>query len=138
MIRVVVDPGVFISALIGPRGGAPDLVVRGFADDRIEVVASPLTLHELERVLRRPKFARYVEDRAAREFVQRIRRHATVVEDPPDQPPATRDRKDDYMVALARKEGLTPSSAATATSSMPAWRTRRLDSAPVDGAALEG
>ena len=104
MIRVVVDPGVFISALIGRRGAAPDLVIRAFADDRIEVVASSLLLDELERVLRRPKFAKYVDDRAAREFVERVRRHATVVDDPADQPAATRDRKDDYLVALARKE----------------------------------
>ena len=44
MIRIVIDPGVFISALIGSRGGAPDLVVRAFSDDRIKVVASPLLL----------------------------------------------------------------------------------------------
>jgi putative PIN family toxin of toxin-antitoxin system len=104
VIRVVVDPGVFISALIGSPGGAPDLVMRAFADDRIEVVASPLLLDELERVLRRPKFAKYVDDRTAREFVERVRRHASVVDDPVDQPATTRDRKDDYLVALALNE----------------------------------
>jgi predicted nucleic acid-binding protein len=57
VIRVVVDPGVFISALFGPRGGAPDIVVRAFIDDHLTVVASPLLLTELERVLRRAKFA---------------------------------------------------------------------------------
>jgi len=31
VIRVVVDPGVFISALIGRRGSAPDIVVRALA-----------------------------------------------------------------------------------------------------------
>lgn len=55
MIRLVVDPGVFISALVGGRGGAPDLVVRALVDDRIEVIASPLLTAELEGVLRRPK-----------------------------------------------------------------------------------
>jgi hypothetical protein len=39
-----------------------------------------------------------------REFVERIRRHATVVNDPVEQPAVTRDRKDDYLVALARAE----------------------------------
>jgi len=68
VIRVVVDPGVFVSALIGTRGAAPDLVVRALVDDRIEVVASPLLLDELERVQRRPKFHRYVDERATREF----------------------------------------------------------------------
>ena len=66
MIRVVVDPGVFISA--------------------------------------RPKFSRYADAGTRREFVERIRRHATVVVDPADLPVATRDRKDDYLVALARSE----------------------------------
>jgi putative PIN family toxin of toxin-antitoxin system len=86
--------------------GAPDLVMRAFADDRIEVVASPLLLDELERVLRRPKFAKYVDDRTAREFVERVRRHAFLVDDPVEQPAATRDRKDDDLVALARKESV--------------------------------
>jgi predicted nucleic acid-binding protein len=80
VIRVVVDPGVFISALIGRRGGALDLVVRAFVDDRIEVVASPLLLAELE--------------------------HATIVADAADQPVVTRDREDDYLVALGRQENV--------------------------------
>jgi len=104
VIRVVIDPGVFISALIGSRGGAPDLVVRAFVDDRISVVASPRLLAELELVLRRPKFVAYVDERTVREFVERIRRHAMIVDDPIEQPAVTRDRKDDYLVALARSE----------------------------------
>lgn len=104
MIRVVVDPGVFISGLIGQRGGPPDLVVRAFIDDRIEVLASPLLLAELEQVLRRPKFRRYVDERRVREYVERVQRHATVVDDPRHRPKVTRDTKDDYLVALARQE----------------------------------
>jgi putative PIN family toxin of toxin-antitoxin system len=99
--RVVIDPGVFISALIGRRGSAPDLLMRAFVDDRI---ASPLLLAELELVLRRPKLAAYVDEQTMREFVERIRRHATVVNDPVEQPATTRDRRDDYHVALARTE----------------------------------
>jgi predicted nucleic acid-binding protein len=71
VIRVGIDPGVFISPRIGRRDGAPDVVMRAFAGDRNKVVASPLPLAELELVLRRPKFAAYVDER--------IRRHATVV-----------------------------------------------------------
>lgn len=106
MIRVVVDPGVFISGLIGKRRGPPDLVLRAFIDDRIEVLASPLLLAELEHVLRRPKFRRYVDERRVREYVERVQRHASVVDDPPDAPQATRDPKDDYLVALARQQGV--------------------------------
>jgi uncharacterized protein len=104
VIRVVIDPGVFISALIGSGDGPPDLVVRAFVDDRIKVLASPLLLAELELVLRRPKFAAYVDERTAHEFVERIRRRATIVDDPVERPAVTRDRKDDYLVALGRSE----------------------------------
>ena len=106
MTRVVVDPGVFISALIGRRGSAPDIVIRAIVDDRIEAVASLLLLAELKRVLRRPKFTRYFDERTAREFVERVRRHATVVADPAQRPAETRDRGDDCIVALARDQAV--------------------------------
>lgn len=86
MIRVVVDTGVFVSALIGPRGGTTDRLVRAFADDRIEVVACPMLLAELERVLLRPKFRRYVDATTATQYVERIARHATVAGDPKNVP----------------------------------------------------
>jgi hypothetical protein len=38
--RVVIDASVFVSALIGKPGSAPDIVVRAFIDDKIEVVAT--------------------------------------------------------------------------------------------------
>jgi uncharacterized protein len=82
----------------------PDVVVRAFIDERITVVASPLLLAELDSVLRRPKFARYADERTRREFVERVRRHASVAEDPVNARPVTRDRRDDYLVALARQE----------------------------------
>jgi putative PIN family toxin of toxin-antitoxin system len=100
--RVVVDPGVLISALIGRRGAAPDLLLRAWIDDRIDLVVSPALLSELERVIGRPKFAARIGARVAGEFVERVARHATVVDDPPAIPPVTRDPDDDYLVALVR------------------------------------
>ena len=55
-------------------------------------------------MLRRPKFSRYADARTRQEFVDRVRRHATIVADPADQPVVTRDHKDDYLVALGRHE----------------------------------
>ncbi len=104
MIRVVVDPGVFVSALIGRSGSAPDLLVRALVDERIVVVVSPQLLDELHRVLRRPKFARYFDDRVRHEFVERIGRLAVIAQDPDEVPPASRDAGDDYLVALSRSE----------------------------------
>jgi uncharacterized protein len=102
--RVVIDPSVFVSALIGKPGSAPDLVVRALIDDRIEVVVSPLLMAELERVLARPKFRRYVDRKRATEYIARVQRHATAVGDPTNVPTVTRDPDDDYLVALARQE----------------------------------
>jgi putative PIN family toxin of toxin-antitoxin system len=97
VIRVVLDPGVLISALIGKPDGGPGLVLRAFVDDRIEVVASLLLFAELERVLSRPKLRRYIDERAAREYVERIRRLATIVDDPPGQPGVTRDPRESLL-----------------------------------------
>ena len=43
--RVVVDPGVWVSALIG-KPGAPDELLEAAADGRVVVVVSPLLLAE--------------------------------------------------------------------------------------------
>jgi putative PIN family toxin of toxin-antitoxin system len=102
--RVVIDPSVLVSALIGKPGSAPDIVVRAFIDDRVEVVVSPLLVAELERVLARSKFRRYVDQKSATEYVARIQRHARTTSDPANIPTMTRDPNDDYLVALAQQE----------------------------------
>jgi putative PIN family toxin of toxin-antitoxin system len=71
-LKAVLDPGVFVSALIGKEEAAPDLVLDALADEEIEVVVSPLLMTELETVLARPKFARIT--RAQRgEYLEPIR-----------------------------------------------------------------
>lgn len=104
MTRVVIDTNVFVSALIGKQGSAADQVLRAFIEDKLEVVVSPELLDELERVLARPKIRQHVDVSHAREYLEWIRRHATIVEDPDPAPPLTRDPGDDYLVALARRE----------------------------------
>jgi putative PIN family toxin of toxin-antitoxin system len=103
--RLVVDPGVFISALIGRPGSPPDQIVQAWIDDRIELIVSPALLEELRLVLMRPKFRRWFDETTARQLAERIERHATAL--PDTDPPAavTRDRADDYLVALARSAG---------------------------------
>jgi hypothetical protein len=84
------------SALIGRRGGAPDLVMRAFVDDRIKMVARPLLVAGARAGASAPE-ARALRRRADREFVERIRRHATLIDDLVEQPALTRDRKDDDL-----------------------------------------
>ena len=103
MPRVVLDPNVLVSALITPRGASARLLVELRAG-AFELLISPLLLTELEEVLRRPKFRRYVSEAEVQEFVALIEGESTVIEDP-DPPPAalSEDPGDDYLIALARK-----------------------------------
>ena len=101
MIRAVLDPGVLIAALISPRG-TPAQLIALWIEGAFELVASPKLLAELRMVLLRPKFRRYATEDEARSYVELIERLAVVVKDPEEVPRVSKDRKDDYLVALAR------------------------------------
>jgi putative PIN family toxin of toxin-antitoxin system len=105
VIRAVADPGVLVSALLVRRGTPPDALVRAWRDDRIELVACPALLAELERVLRRPKFWGRIDEKQVAELLERLRRHATMVDDPSASRGISRDPDDDYLIALARETG---------------------------------
>jgi putative PIN family toxin of toxin-antitoxin system len=66
--RVVFDPGVLIAALISPIG-APAHLVQAWLDGQFDLIVSPQLLAELERVLLRPKFRRYVTIQQVDEYV---------------------------------------------------------------------
>jgi predicted nucleic acid-binding protein len=53
------------------------------------------------RRLRPPEVSSLVRELTARKLAERIERHATVLDDV-DTPAVTRDRDDDWLVALAR------------------------------------
>jgi putative PIN family toxin of toxin-antitoxin system len=101
MRRVVLDPGVLVSALITPTGPPAKLLERARGGE-FELVASPHLLAELERVLLRDKFRRYVAVEKVGTFLEAVRGEATVVPDPGEPPPMNSvDPKDDYLIALA-------------------------------------
>ena len=58
MRRVVVDPGVLVSALITPSG-PPAQIVRAIREERLRIVVCPHLLAELLGVLQREKFRGY-------------------------------------------------------------------------------
>ena len=101
MTRAVLDPNVIVSAALRPEG-APAHCFYAHAEGRFELVASPLLLAELRRVLRRDRFRSYLTVERAERFVDGIARAATLVDDPPDREPLSRDPADDYLIALAR------------------------------------
>ena len=100
-LRVVLDPGVLISALLSPRGTPARLYLLWLSGE-FELVACPHLIEELEGVLRRPKFRDLVTPDEVDEFVEIIRRGAISVENPVIIEGVTRDPGDDYLVAVAQ------------------------------------
>lgn len=101
MRRVVLDPGVLVSALITPSG-TPAKLLELARNGALELIVSPLLLGELEKMLAREKFRRYVDLDAVRDYVGLLRRDAVVAEDPAEEPPLRSvDPDDDYLIALA-------------------------------------
>ena len=87
MPRAVLDPGVLLAALISPRGAQAALYLR-WRGGLYEMVVSPCLLGELERVLGRPKFRKYVSGEESSAFVESLWREAVPSPDPPPQPGA--------------------------------------------------
>jgi putative PIN family toxin of toxin-antitoxin system len=99
---VVANPGVLVSALISPRG-APARLLEAWSTGLFDLVVSNRLLGELGEVLGRRKFRRYVSEARAQAFVAAVAREGVLVDDPSDIPAVGRDRKDDYLLALARE-----------------------------------
>ena len=103
LARVVVDPGVLVSALISPQGGgAPAHILSAWLDRRFVPIISEQLLDELYSVLLRPKFRRYVSQEQVDKFTDLLRQSSVVFLEAPsplDRP--TADPGDDYLVALA-------------------------------------
>ena len=104
MARAVLDPGVLVSALITPTGRPAKLLVAAQTGS-FDLIVSPLLLDELERVLRREKFRRYVDLEGVTAYLDLLRRDAQLATDPETQPPIRcKDPDDDYLIALAHSQ----------------------------------
>lgn len=101
MARAVLDPGVLVSALITPTG-TPAKLLAAARGGSFDLVVSPLLLEELESVLLREKFRRYVDLDVIDQYVELLRRDSTGSSDPTEPPPiCCADPDDDYLIALA-------------------------------------
>lgn len=102
--RAVLDPGVLVSALITPTGRPAELLLSARAGG-FDLVVSPLLLDELESVLQRKKFRRYVDLDGVAAYLKLLRRDAQVADDPETPPPIRcTDPDDDYLIALAHSQ----------------------------------
>ena len=100
MNRVVIDPGVLVSAAISPQG-TPAKLVKAWMDGSFSLLVCPHLLDELERVLSRQKFRRYLSEDEAKDYVRLFRDFAAHVPDPEIKKKYSVDPDDDYIVALA-------------------------------------
>jgi putative PIN family toxin of toxin-antitoxin system len=102
--RAVLDPGVLVSALITPTGRPAKLLLSAQAGD-FDLIVSPLLLDELESVLQRTKFRRYVGLDGVTAYLDLLRRDAELVADPEAPPPIRcTDPDEDYLIALAHSQ----------------------------------
>lgn len=102
--RVVIDPNVWIAAVINPHG-KPGRLADAVRAGEVVAVASGHLLDELTTVLIRPKFRRWVTVADAVAFVETLGGLAEVHPDPANPPGRVRDPDDDYLVALAEAVG---------------------------------
>ncbi|MEJ7843759.1 MAG: putative toxin-antitoxin system toxin component, PIN family [Rubrobacter sp.] len=100
----MLDPGVLISGAISSRAAPREILVAWHAGS-FEMIVSLKLLYELQEVLSRDKFRRYLSIQDVGEYVLWIEDEATAAADPEMRTSIiTRDPKDDYLVALALSE----------------------------------
>jgi putative PIN family toxin of toxin-antitoxin system len=100
-VRAVVDVNVLISGALSAKGWSAE-ILRASRDGQFELVVSEMLLVELERTLAYPKLRKRIPAEKAAAFINWVRDHGNLAEDPATPPPvASRDPDDDYLLALA-------------------------------------
>lgn len=82
-MRVVLDTGVLIAALITPQG-PPDLVYQAWRKKRFELITSEWQIAEFRRASRYEKLRPYLTPSEAGNMVNGLRQHAVVVKKLPN------------------------------------------------------
>lgn len=100
-MRIVADTNVLVSALLAP-GGGPGALLAAVDAGEVTLVAAPRLFDELGEVLARDRFRTWVSMEQVAAYVGAIRQHAELVDDPDEPTSVSRDRDDDYLIALAR------------------------------------
>lgn len=102
MLRVVIDPNVVVSAAISPEGVTGRLIRLGLAG-QFRMIVCPMLLDEAREVFGRPKLRRFVTLAAALELLADIEGAAESYPDTGMIEATSRDRHDDYLIALANE-----------------------------------
>jgi uncharacterized protein len=101
---LVLDTNVVVSALLSPRSVPRQAFDLAFSQGI--VLISEATFDELDEVLRRPRFERYVAEAERRQFIANFIQDATVIE-VTTMITECRDAKDNKFLELAVSGGAT-------------------------------
>jgi putative PIN family toxin of toxin-antitoxin system len=100
-VRAVVDVNVLVSAVLSAKGSSAE-ILRASRDCQFELVTSEMLLGELTRTLAYPRIRKRIPQEKAAAFIDWIRDHGRLADDPVGAPPVgSRDPDDDYLLALA-------------------------------------
>ncbi|CAM3966111.1 putative toxin-antitoxin system toxin component, PIN family [Tsukamurella strandjordii] len=100
-ITLVLDTNALINAVMSPSGNSAQLIELA-RQGRVRLVVSPHLLDELESVLTRDKFRRWLSVDDVRDFVDALTLLAEMVDDRPENetPHVCTDPDDNFLVAL--------------------------------------
>jgi len=104
VLRLVVDPNVFVSALLSPHG-PPFRLIELWGKGACEIVVSPLVKEELIRVFGRERLRRRLREGELEQLLESLDLDGIPVEDDPAPARLTADPADDYLVALMKPSG---------------------------------
>lgn len=100
-MRVVVDTNVHVSALVGT--GPPARIIELWQSQRtFDVVTCPHLIDEIRGTCGRTHLRRRIPEADVNIYLLMLGTHAIQMPDPESVEETTRDRGDDYLVALAR------------------------------------
>ena len=100
-MRAVVDVNVLVSSVLSAKGRSAE-ILRASRDGQFELTVSDKLIAELKRTLAYPKLRKRIPAEKAASFINWVRDHGTLAEDPTPPPPVgSRDPGDDYLLALA-------------------------------------
>jgi putative PIN family toxin of toxin-antitoxin system len=103
-VKVVLDTNVFVSAAI-QNGASHQIVQKLFLSLSVELIICDAILDELREVLiSRPRLRKWIAVSDAESYLEMLQMRFDFVQNPHHIIPISRDRNDDFILALARRE----------------------------------
>lgn len=103
MTPVIIDANVWVSAFLSPSG-PPGQILEAARSGQLDPNACPTLIREVAEALSDPWIESKIPHEVGLAAIAELTSLVKLVEDPAQPAAATRDPKDDYIVALAIRE----------------------------------